>query len=1151
MAIAGQGIYSNSVIPEIERQYLEQYFIKSGDQITVIKKIREKIVFSNHNLFQDPPFIKMDLVTCRNLLIYFENRIQLKSLYNIQFGLNHGGFLFLGTSESLGDLSPLFETTNSKWKIFKNTSSASRRPSTPILVEKRELRTTTSFNNLKPSNQVVETLGYRYKKENDTYIYNRYLSKKYGPSVIFINNNFDILFINGDAGAFISHQEGVFQNNILKIVSPEIAALIRNGIKRVNSEEKDVVLKNIKSPRSDQDKFLFDITFHKVESEEIHDVYAIIFSKDKKIEKDESIVVNNIVIDELSQERLEDLEEELRQAKVDLQMVIQELETSNEELQSSNEELMASNEELQSTNEELQSVNEELYTVNSEVQLKNIELTDLYNDITNILDHTNIGMMLLDNNLCIRKFNNPIEEIFKLHKTDVGRPLAIFNSTFNRKQADDLLHQADKVIKTRERVEYQVTDELNNLYLVRISPFVIEQNLDKGVVITLDSLNTLREIEQVATQSENRYKALFENLDAAFFHAKIITDQNDQCVDWQFIATNSAFERVFEINNNDVEGKRISDLLKNSPEVYASDIDWLHLFNEVPCIKSKSREDQNNEDRKELMITKNNRQYLVRLFCPAPGEFGATLTDITSKINRTEELKNTKTELDRIQAITRVGSFKIELPSMETQWSDEMFTIVGKEIIRPIDSIKVASEILTPESYSKLENATTTLIQGGTAFEMELEGNLADGQTIYFICFAEPVLNEKGKTIAVRGAFQDITERKLIELQLIEERKKAEIANLHKNYFLANMSHEIRTPLNAIIGFSEMLKEKKLSEDEKENYLKIIDGNSHQLLNLIDDIIDVSKIESQELIINEEPCDISKLFSELEANFLKINKKETVALEFHQDESIKDLIINTDCIRIRQIVSNLLQNGLKFTDKGKVSCTVKATENKLKITIQDTGIGISKEKHQEIFERFKQINYEKNAKYGGTGLGLAIVNGIAKLLGGTIEIDSEIGKGATFTLQLPLHIVEGVISTESHNTPPEIIPETVTGTILFADDEYLVRLFFEKFLDDTNLKIIFAEDGRDAVTKYAQNPGIDMVFLDIRMPEVNGYDAAKEILEINPDAKIVFQSAFVMGEEKELAQQIGITDYVTKPLQKSALIKVISKYIPGVAAEQQ
>ena len=379
--------------------------------------------------------------------------------------------------------------------------------------------------------------------------------------------------------------------------------------------------------------------------------------------------------------------------------------------------------------------------------------------------------------------------------------------------------------------------------------------------------------------------------------------------------------------------------------------------------------------------------------------------------------------------------------------------------------------------------------------------------------------------------------------ELEQAKKNAEAANIHKNTLLANMSHEIRTPMNGVIGFAELLKDDDLLPEDKQRYLNIIDSNSKQLLNLIDDIMDVAKIEANELNVIKKKCKLNFLLKEIEETFHKIKKvkKRSVKLELQIPENVNLTYIVTDCNRLRQVFVNLLNNAFKFTDKGLITFGYNIVNNTLEFFVKDDGIGIPLEKQDEIFDQFKQVE-PSNSVYEGTGLGLAICKGIVSLLGGEIRLKSDLGKGSTFLFTHPLTSI-----TESENsldtTKNEPLKHFENKMVMVVDDELIIQEYIMAVLNGIGIDVITANNGAEAVNKFAENPEIELILMDIRMPIMDGFMAMKKILEQNKNVKILMQSAYAMQDEKEKCFVLGGVDYLTKPLERKKLEDTVIKWL--------
>jgi len=545
---ASNGEYLLNMVNDISAKRLEQYFIRIADKYQVIKRIREKIIFSRHNIIKDPPFIRMDLISCRNLLIYLLPRTQKKVFQHFQFSLNLHGILFLGNSENLGDLQKDFDVINAKWRIFSSQVKPKILPS----IDHNE-----NNRNVEVVNSLFHNTG-RVNKQNlkSENLFVSHLCDTFSPKCIFIDSDYNILYIKGDLGDYLNIPQGVVQMNLLKMVDINFAAIIRNGIRRLNEENKEVIFNNINNLLINNEKSI-NLKFTKVEKEN-HLMYLIVFDETKSPNTDKTIVYDQYELAEFSKQRIEDLEGELKRKQEELQYVIEELETSNEELQAANEELMASNEELQGTNEELQSVNEELYTVNTELQAKNKELVDVSNDLTNLINSTQIGTLFLDGDLKIRKFTPAMKIHFDLQDSDVNRPIAAFSYKFAVKSRRDLIADINNVITSKKAYESQLSNSLGKTYLKRIIPFVTQNNVIDGVVITYVDITNIKKTELALQHSNEKLKALSDELELILdnFPGLIFYKDNKN----NYLRVNKYVADRHNCKKEDLNGKNLFDI---------------------------------------------------------------------------------------------------------------------------------------------------------------------------------------------------------------------------------------------------------------------------------------------------------------------------------------------------------------------------------------------------------------------------------------------------------------------------------------------------------------------------------------------------------------------------------------------------------------
>jgi PAS domain S-box-containing protein len=385
--------------------------------------------------------------------------------------------------------------------------------------------------------------------------------------------------------------------------------------------------------------------------------------------------------------------------------------------------------------------------------------------------------------------------------------------------------------------------------------------------------------------------------------------------------------------------------------------------------------------------------------------------------------------------------------------------------------------------------------------------------------------------------------------ELKAAKEKAEESDRLKSMFLSNMSHDIRTPMNAIVGFSEMLQDPDLTREERNRFLDIIINSGDALLRLINDIIDISKIEAGQLKIIKSDFSLNEMLSDLYLSFaedMSRNKIGDIKLILNKQFPDKDFMLHSDIVRFIQIFSNLLGNALKFTDKGCIEFGYTIPDPKVfRFFVKDTGIGIPHDKTELIFERFGQIEETQERNKGGTGLGLTISKSLAELLGGAMWVESEVGLGTTFYFTLPL--ASGITTS---SPPSEGILELSNTTVDWSDKVILVAedvdsnfFLIQTILSKTGVKLIWAKNGQEAHEMCRNNFEIDLVLMDIQMPIMSGYDATREIKKIRPSLPVIAQTAYAMSGEKEKTMEAGCDDYIPKPLKKRELIAKIHRFL--------
>ena len=387
-----------------------------------------------------------------------------------------------------------------------------------------------------------------------------------------------------------------------------------------------------------------------------------------------------------------------------------------------------------------------------------------------------------------------------------------------------------------------------------------------------------------------------------------------------------------------------------------------------------------------------------------------------------------------------------------------------------------------------------------------------------------------------------IIERKKMIQDLVAAKEKAEESDRLKSAFLANMSHEIRTPMNGIMGFAELLKEPKLSGEEQQMFIEIIEKSGERMLNIINDLINISKIESGQMEVYISETNINEQLEFL-YNFFKLEaKQKNLKLTVNCPVSNSKATILTDREKVYAILTNLIKNAIKFTKSGSIDFGYQLAENKLIFYIKDTGIGIPLNKQKSVFERFVQADSGKSDVYEGAGLGLAISKAYVEMLGGQIWLESENGKGTCFFFTLPVSINPEIVVPDIKNIRKLDNLNRMNATILIAEDDDTSIMFLTYILKNSYLMLLFAKTGNEAIELCRNRQDIDVVLMDISMPDIDGYTASKIIKEFRPALTIIAQTAFALDEEKEKYSDI-FDDYLTKPIKADELKQKIKRYL--------
>ncbi len=476
---AGKGVYTESILDDVSTERLAKFFLKKNEQYTISKEIRRMIIFAPHNMLSDPPFGKLDLICCRNVMIYFQPVLQ-RSLFAIfHSALKNGGYLFLGKSETAGEFSSVFRPICSAEKIYLHKGEGKVDEFAPPTFNIPNIRAI-----------APKAIDIRDRESVEFALESSYISflETFLPASVVVNESNHVIHFFGNYMDYLSIAPGKATFNFFSMINRDLSLVASTALNRCRSEHISVTYTGI-AVDCPSGRRTVDLTVSPIpgrEKEETGLIAVLFFESGNAAGEGLAGVTEKYDVDTTAARRIADLEQELHESQNDLKSTIGELETVNEELQAANEELLTANEELQSSNEELQSVNEELYTVNTEYQQKLDELTMLTNDLSNFLSSTMIGILFVDSNLNIRKFTEYVGREFQLMEHDIGRSLQIFAHSF---PDEDIISDANAVLKNLVPIDREVTAMNGRFYTLRIAPYRTTENNIRGLVITIiDSL---------------------------------------------------------------------------------------------------------------------------------------------------------------------------------------------------------------------------------------------------------------------------------------------------------------------------------------------------------------------------------------------------------------------------------------------------------------------------------------------------------------------------------------------------------------------------------------------------------------------------------------------------------------------------------------
>lgn len=526
-------------------------------------------------------------------------------------------------------------------------------------------------------------------------------------------------------------------------------------------------------------------------------------------------------------------------------------------------------------------------------------------------------------------------------------------------------------------------------------------------------------------------------------------------------------------------------------------------------------------------------------------------TDMDERKRASQALQDKQNQLDLALTAAKMGTWELDLETGQTTWSRASEALINRSAPQHLDDYEALLRLVHPDDKDRVDLDTMLANAVDDNITTEFRVILKNGELKWIESHSHILRDAGGNAIRLVGVSMDITERKRFENELHRAREAAEEANRAKSSFLANMSHEIRTPLGAVLGFAEILAAEDLKTAERQDAIQAIRRNGDLLAHLINDILDLSKVEAGRMEIEKVEFSLPELIEGVMISHKHLAKEKGLSLEWRSQMAVPDRVFS-DPTRLRQILMNLIGNAIKFTDRGHVRLTLSLSGENLDFRIEDTGCGITSEQASRLFESFMQADSSTTRKFGGTGLGLALSRRLARSLGGSLALaESYVGRGSIFLLKLPVEYganakwvqlgQEVALPGEATVLPVIRSKQLENVRILLVEDSPDNRMLLNRFLQLAGATVSFAENGREGVNAALAND-FDVVLMDIQMPVLDGCQATRELRQSGYNKPILAITAHAMKGEREKILAFGFNDYLTKPINTRVLTEVIAAH---------
>ncbi|HEX9509200.1 MAG TPA: chemotaxis protein CheB [Puia sp.] len=989
---ARAGIYSRADLENVSPHRLQRFFIKVEGNYQIIKSIRDICIYATHNLLKDPPFSRIDLISCQNVLIYLEAGAQKRILRSFHYALKTSGYLLLGKSEAIGDATELFSPIDKQFKLFSKKATPSN--------FNFDFSVRSNFSLPGVATDEERMIAEQDGEEDIEKETNKLLLSGYTPAGVTVNKEWQIVHFHGDVSLYLRPNPGKASLHLLKMVRDELVFELRALLNRVKREPHPAKKEHIPF---DGDKKQVNLEAIPLRAYSKHPYFLVLFRESlmaftPQDRQQEDAPGNKKGAGDRKtaflQAELKEAREQMKAMSEEFEAVREELQSANEEILSSNEELQSINEELETSKEELQSTNEELTTINDELNNRNADLKEAVDYTEAVIETIREPLVVLNADLRLRRANNAFYELFKLkpEETEGHYFYETGNGLWNiprlKKQLNDILSKN----KSFENFEIAIPVAAGESKILLFNAMRMNQENDtrNKFLLAIEDITERRRSEELLRQSNTRYETFIAQSTEGICRFEIKNPLSVKGVPAkqvehfykyaQLAECNDAMARMYGYSHAvDILGSSLEDLLpatRANREYLAKFVEAGYLLSNEE-IRALDKEDRENYYIINLIgITEEG--YLKRIW--------AIQRDITERKKVETELKTNEERFrlllqnafDIITIYSEDGTIKYQSESIEQVLGYRPSERIGTNIFQ--------HAFVHPDDISLKEDMfRSCLASPGENIRTQFRMQHKNGQYRIVEAVCTNLLGHETINGLVAN-YRDITEKAALEKQ--------------KEEFIGIASHELKTPITSIKGYTQIIRN-SLLESKDQDSIKLVerlDKQVNRLTALVKDLLDVTKIAGGQLQLTPSAFDINDLLREIVDEMQQTTKKHT----FHTDLRVTGLIL-ADRERTGQVITNLLSNAIKYSpDADKVVIRSTSDDQNVTVSVEDFGIGISKEAQQKIFQQFFRAQDNKVNNYPGLGLGLYIAAQLIRRQGGTIWVDSIPGKGSIFHFTLPV-----------------------------------------------------------------------------------------------------------------------------------------------------